>query len=147
PVEIRLDGDVNAGVWEDAHLLGIIPGKRRMVIGLPLMLALTPAQFDAVIAHEIGHYSSGHTKVRPLVGRARASVISPPRAAHSGRGTRHLPGADMFQAIFSWYAKRVLSVTEAASREQEYAADRVAADIAGHANAAAALQELPVIKQ
>ena len=39
----------------------------------------------------------------------------------------------------------MLSVTQEASRRQEYAADRVAADIAGHANAAAALHEMPSI--
>ncbi len=151
PKDIRLVSAVNAAVWEDSHLLGLIPGKRHMMIGVPLLLGLTPAQLDAVIAHELGHYSGRHAQLGGLVGRTRANVLSAMYAAQgrkrkSGkRSSLRLPGSDVYAALFTAYAKRVLLVTENASRHQEYAADRVAAAIAGREAAASALRELPVL--
>ena len=150
PSDIRLVPEVNAAVWEDARLLGLIPGKRHMVIGVPLLLGLTSAQLDAVIAHELGHYSGRDTQLGGLVGRTRASVVNAVYAAHgrTRKGTTsrvRLPGADVFAHVFRGYARLVLTVTEEASRRQEYAADQVAAQIAGPAAAADALRELPVL--
>lgn len=149
PAEIRLVGEVNAAVFENAYLLGLVPGRRYMLIGVPLLQGLTPAQFDAVIAHELGHYSGAHTRLGALVGRTRGGVLSALNAsvaqAAAGWSGVRLPGSRLFARIFAAYAKLVLTVTQAASREQEYAADRVAAGIAGQANAAAALRELPVL--
>jgi Zn-dependent protease with chaperone function len=141
PRRLYLVPDANAAVWENARLLGMIPGKRQMMIGLPLLMAMTPAQLDSVLAHELGHYGNRDTRVGGLVGRTRQSVISALRAA-GRKGRFQLPGSDMFVAIFRAYAKVVLRVTQEASRAQEYAADRVAAQIAGPANAIAALSQL-----
>jgi Zn-dependent protease with chaperone function len=150
PKTIRLVPQVNAAVWEDSYLLGLIPGKRHMMIGVPLLLGLTPAQLDSVIAHELGHYSGRHTQMGGLVGRTRASVLNAMYAAQgrrrSGKAARvRLPGSDLYAAVFTLYARRVLRVTEAASRLQEYAADRVAAQIAGRTAVTSALRELPVL--
>jgi hypothetical protein len=57
-----------------------------------------------------------------------------------------LPGQAAYVALFQAYGRLVLSVTQEASRRQEYAADRVAAGIAGRANAASALREMPAIE-
>lgn len=155
PKRIYLVPDVNAAVWENSQMLGLIPGARNMMIGVPLLIGLTPAQFDAVIAHELGHYGNRDTRLGAIDRRARSSVMAAvAAAAQLPRGRRRedgqrrrirIPGQAAFFAIFRAYAKLVLSVTQEASRRQEYAADRVAADIAGHANAAAALRELPAI--
>jgi Zn-dependent protease with chaperone function len=141
PRRLYLVPDANAAVWENARLLGLIPGKRQMMIGLPLLMAMTPAQLDSVLAHELGHYGNRDTRLGGLVGRTRQSVISALRAA-GRKGRFQLPGSDLFVAIFRAYAKVVLRVTQQASRAEEYAADRVAAQIAGPANAIAALSQL-----
>ena len=144
PRRIYLVPDVNAAVWENTRLLGLVPGRRQMMIGVPLLMALPPAQMDAVLAHELGHYGNRDTRLGGLVGRARAGVLGALRAA--GRRRKfELPGAVLFVAVFRWYAKIVLRVTQEASRAQEHAADRVAAAIAGRANAVAALGEMRVI--
>jgi Zn-dependent protease with chaperone function len=141
PRRLYLVPDVNAAVWEDTHLLGLIPGRRQMMVGVPLLMALTPGQLDSVLAHELGHYGNRDTRVGGLVGRTRQSVLSALRAAgHSGRF--QLPGSALFVAVFRTYAKLVLRVTQEASRAQEYAADRVAAQIAGPANTITALREM-----
>jgi Zn-dependent protease with chaperone function len=143
PRRLYLVPDVNAAVWENTRLLGLIPGRRQMMVGVPLLMALTPAQLDAVLAHEFGHYSNRDTRVGGLVGRTRQSVLSALRAAGGGRF--ELPGTALFVVVFRTYAKMVLRVTQKASRAQEFAADRVAAEIAGVANTMAALGELRTI--
>jgi Zn-dependent protease with chaperone function len=150
PAEIRLVPDVNAAVMEHAHLSGLIPGKRRMLIGAPLLLALSMPQFDAVIGHELGHYSGKDSRLGPLTGRTRQSVIAALKAVHGreedATKTRwRWPGHALFAALFTAYAKLVFTTTFATSRQQEFAADRFSASIAGRENAAAALRELPVI--
>ena len=141
PRRLYLVPDVNAAVWENTRLLGLVPGRRQMMVGVPLLMAQTPAQLDAVLAHELGHYGNRDTQVGGLVGRTRQGVLSALRTA--GReGRFELPGAGLFVALFSGYAKVVLRVTQEASRAQEFAADRVAAEIAGPANVIAALSEL-----
>jgi Zn-dependent protease with chaperone function len=142
PSRIYLMPDVNAMVWENSKLLGLIPGKRQMGIGLPLLMALTPAQMDAVLAHELGHYGNRDTQLGALTGRARASVMSAMNAAVTSGRKFSLPGARAFFELFRLYAVVVLKFTQSASRAQELAADRVAAQIAGPANAIAALERL-----
>lgn len=144
PRRVWLVPDVNAAVWENTRLLGLVPGQRQMMVGVPLLMALRPAQLDAVLAHEMGHYGNRDTRLGGLVGRTRQSVLGALRAANL-RGRFELPGAAVFVAIFRSYAKVVLRVTQSASRAQEFAADRVAAQIAGPGNAIAALRDLRVI--
>jgi Zn-dependent protease with chaperone function len=144
PRRIFLVPEVNAAVWENTRLLGLIPGKRQMMVGVPLLMALTPAQLDAVLAHELGHYGNRDTRLGGLVGRTRQGVLGALRAAASPRKFT-LPGAMLFVAVFKWYAQVVLRVTQEASRAQEYAADRVAAAISGKVNAIAALGEVQVV--
>lgn len=150
PKEIRLVPQMNAAVWEDTKLLGLIAGKRHMMIGMPLLLGLTRPQLDAIIAHELGHFSGAHTRSGALDARVRASIVS---AAETAQGRRrngkehkfHWPGNDLFASLFTAYARLVLSVTNEESRKQEYAADRVAAQISGRRAAAAALREMPAL--
>jgi Zn-dependent protease with chaperone function len=142
PRRLYLVPDVNAAVWENSRLLGLIPGRRQMMVGVPLLMALTPAQLDAVLAHELGHYGNRDTRLGGLVNRARQSVLSAVRAAATRKGRFRLPGAELFIAMFRSYAKLVLRLTQEASRAQEYAADRVAAQITGPANAIAALERM-----
>jgi Zn-dependent protease with chaperone function len=149
PSEIRLIPNVNAAVMEHTHLLGLVPGKRRMLIGVPLMLALPVPLFDAVLAHELGHYSGRDARFGPLTARAREGVIAALMAVRGsskkGKKRYRWPGSDVYAAVFAAYANLVLSSTFAASRRQELAADRFAASFAGRDNAAAALSELPVV--
>ena len=154
PDEIRIDSEVGAAVWEHGHLLGLLPGKRRMIIGAPLLLALTPVQLDAVLAHEFGHYRNSDTRLGPVVGRGRVSVLAALRAAErAAYGIPKIKGRRRFTSpftsgtpvVFRGYAHMFFSLTETTSRQQEYAADLISARIAGAQNAAAALAELPAI--
>ena len=50
PDEIRLVPEVNAAVSEDTRLLGLVAGRRRLYIGLPLLQTFTVDQMRSVLA-------------------------------------------------------------------------------------------------
>lgn len=141
PREIRLTPDVNAFVHENTRMAGLLPGKRRLFIGVPLLIGLTPAELDAVLCHELGHYSNKDTRMAGLVQRGRASMLSTVRL-YAGKRT----GNATLYRVYRGYAEYFLRTTEAISRQQESAADLAAARIAGRANTADALRQLPALQ-
>ncbi|GAA2132603.1 M48 family metallopeptidase [Kitasatospora kazusensis] len=163
PADLRLVPDVNAGVWEDTRLLGLIPGKRHLVVGAPLLLGLTEAELDSVLAHEFGHYSNRDVRLAGVTMAGRRAILhtvrtlqeqaDPDRKQHTG-GIRKAQArsADLAQGVqgnlagvFAAYGRMFFRVSEAVSRRQEYAADRTAAQLAGRDATAAALRRLPVL--
>jgi Zn-dependent protease with chaperone function len=130
PADVYLVREVNAGVLQVGGFLGF--GTRRVLeMGLPLLQSLTISQFRAVLAHEFGHYHGGDTKLAPLVYRTREAIGRTVNTLADDDGVMHKP--------FLWYGNFFLRVTQAISRAQELAADRLSARVAGAKNAAAAL--------
>jgi Zn-dependent protease with chaperone function len=154
PRQILIGTDADAAAWERSRMLGLFPGRRYLIIGAPLLLALSPAQLDAVLAHELGHYGNKDTRLGPLVGRGRVGILMALRAAErnvavggdGGARRRFEPRGWWYVVLaFRAYAHVFFSLTEATSRAQEYAADRASARIAGRENTASALAEIHVI--
>jgi Zn-dependent protease with chaperone function len=135
PDDIRIVPEVNAAVSEDSKLLGLIPGRRHLYIGMPLLLGLNVSQFRAVIGHELGHYSNHHTRLGAVAFRGRLAI---------GGALEHL-GGSLLGLPFRAYGRLYLLVDNAASRQQEREADQIAVRVAGSDAAAAALAELPVL--
>ncbi|UUN28857.1 M48 family metallopeptidase [Streptomyces sp. FIT100] len=174
PAEIVLTADVNAAVTENARFLGLLPGRRRLYLGLPLMQGLSEGQLKAVLAHELGHFSNSDTRLAALTWRGRTQVMRTiahfeersdtsrakeqerqekknAKATAKGRkakevdtGTAGITYRTMAK-IYTAYAKFFFRATRAASRRQEYAADAAAARIAGRDATAAALREIPAL--
>jgi Zn-dependent protease with chaperone function len=116
PAEVYLTPEVNAGVLQR--------GRRRvMVIGLPLMQIMTVSQMRAVLAHEFGHYYGGDTKLGPWVYRTRETIERTLRTVSRQGALLQLP--------FLWYGRLFLRVSQAVSRQQEFAADQLAARTVG----------------
>ncbi len=136
PDEIRLVAEVNAAVTEDSRLLGLQAGRRYLYLGVPLLQALTVAQLRSVLAHELGHYSHGHTRLGELTYRGQAAIIQTINQV----GPRSLTGR-----LFRLYARLYFLVSLAVSRRMELEADQASVRVAGRDAAAAALRELPVI--
>lgn len=141
PRELRIVPDVNAFVHENAWLGGLLPGRRRMFVGAPLLIGLTPAQLDVVLCHELGHYSNKDTRLTALVRRGRDSMLTTVRL-FAGRRT----GRQVLFRLYHGYAMYFLRTTQAMSRQQELAADREAVRIAGRANTALALRQLAAVE-
>ncbi len=135
PDEIRIVGDVNAAVSENAKLMGLIPGRRMLYIGLPLLQALTLSQARAVLAHEMGHYSGAHTRLGGVAYRGRLAIVG----TLSRIGRWNPTGW-----VFNIYARLYLLVDNAVSRRQELEADASAVRVAGKQAAIGALTEVSV---
>jgi len=132
PAEIYLDRDVNAWVAQRGGIMGF-GSRRAMALGLSLMRVLSVSELRAVLAHEFGHYHGGDTKLGPWVYKTRAAI---------GRTIQGLgQSVGMVQAPFLWYGKLFLRVTHAISRQQEYTADRLAAQTEGRESLASGLRK------
>ncbi|MEU9082115.1 M48 family metalloprotease [Streptomyces sp. NPDC048357] len=171
PDEIVLIDEVNAAVSEDARLLGLRPGTRRLYLGLPLMTGLDEMQLRAVLAHEMGHYANFDTRLTPLIARGRAQLIrtiahfheradgkvAKERAKQEKRDEKRIAkgkkakGVDttgegaMYRAmakIYMAYGNFYMRATRSTSRRQELAADLASVRVAGRDSAASALREL-----
>jgi Zn-dependent protease with chaperone function len=76
PTDIRLTADPSVSVFEESRFLGLMGGRRYLNIGVPVLSGLTVGELRAVLAHELGHFARGHTRMSPVVVRGDASVRS-----------------------------------------------------------------------
>ncbi|RJQ66886.1 peptidase M48 Ste24p [Pseudonocardiaceae bacterium YIM PH 21723] len=134
PDEIHLIGEANANVQEEGRLLGLVPGRRYLRIGWPLLAGLSVAELRAVLAHELGHYSHGHTRLAAVTYRG---TVAMEQISHKVHG---IAGATL-QAYTYLYGLFVRSV----NRAQELQADRLAVQVAGPAALRSALRRLPAL--
>jgi len=136
PDTILIVPEVNAAVSENARLLGLVGGRRTLLVGLPLLQAYTVDQLRAVLAHEMGHYSRSHTRLAAVTYRGRMTMIYI---------VGHVGPANLVGRLFTGYARLYFLVESAVSRRQEVEADRAAARVAGRTAAAGALADLPAL--
>ncbi|WP_343244798.1 M48 family metalloprotease [Streptomyces sp. SID14478] len=174
PGEIYLVPHVNAAVYEKSRLLGLLPGRRVLLIGAPLLTGLDEAQLIGVLAHEFGHYSNADTRlgainrrgfeqisrtVGTLLGRSAAKVSAERAKAEEKQAKRLAKGKSAREVNtgyagasyriaarpFVWYGMFYVRVMRGTMRRQEYAADLAAVRIAGRTATASALREIPVL--
>ncbi|MFI1255320.1 M48 family metalloprotease [Streptomyces netropsis] len=174
PDEILLTGEVNAAVSEDARLLGLLPGRRHLYLGVPLLSGLSEPQLHSVIAHELGHYGNADTRFAGITRRGRDCVLRTVAAlqeqerqrigkecsrqekadAKRLRKGKKAKGVDTWRTglryrlmaePFQAYARFYLRVTSGVGRQQELAADRMAIRVAGRDATASALREIAAL--
>lgn len=136
PDEIRLVHDVNAAVSESSRWLGLVPGTRRMYVGVPLLTGLSALQMRAVLAHELGHYSGRHTGLAGVTYRGQESLR---------RMIGHLGPRSWVGRLFGLYGRLYIAVASSVNRRQELEADAFSARLAGKGVAISALQHVPAI--
>ncbi|MDX1934999.1 MAG: M48 family metallopeptidase [Capsulimonadales bacterium] len=132
---IFLTDEFNCSVLQRPRF-GIFGGHRSyLVIGLPLMASLSPAQFRAVLAHEMGHIAGGHSRFGARIRRIYYSYISLLAALdEEDRASLFL-----FAGFFSWFVPLFAAYTFVARRQNEYEADKLSAQAVGADTTAAAL--------
>jgi heat shock protein HtpX len=116
PAEVYITPEMNAGVLQ-------VGSRRVMVLGLPLMQVMSVSEMRAVLAHEFGHYKGGDTKLGPWVYRTRETIERTLRTVSRQGAFLQLP--------FLWYGRLFLRVSQGVSRQQEFAADQLAARTVG----------------
>jgi heat shock protein HtpX len=133
PEQVYLLREMNAWV---AHRGGFMGWGSRpiMAIGLPLLYCMSRSELRSVLAHEFGHYYAADTKLAIWVYKTHVAIA---RTLHNlEERDSHL----LF--LFEWYGNLYLRVSRSISREQEFAADALAAHLAGSKAAIGGLQSL-----
>ena len=138
--EVLVDGDFNACVVQVPRL-GIFGWYRSyLVLGLPLMQALSPDEFRAVLAHEFAHLSNRDGDSGNWLYRTRVSWEKTINSlAEQGTG-----GSFALIPFFNWFWPRFNAHAFVLSRLFEYRADAAAASFAGKTAASHALQRVEV---
>jgi Zn-dependent protease with chaperone function len=136
PAGVTVVADATAAVGERTRLLGLIGGRRDLYLGLPLLQALEPDRLKAIVAHELAHSSPTLGRWAPIAHRGRVAV-----GRTLPRISRRNPAGVALRAYAGLYRR----LDAPFGREQEFAADRIAAAYAGTEAAVAALRDLPAL--
>lgn len=132
---VILTPEFNAAVLQTPRL-GIFGWHRNtLILGLELLLTLSPDQARAVLAHEFGHLSGNHSRFKGWIYRVRAAWDNILRAYEGCNSF----GGRAVRGFFNWYAPRFSAYTFALARANEYEADAVAAALTSPQTLAAAL--------
>jgi len=148
PKRVYLSADVNASVFYDSSFWSMfLPVKKNLQIGLGLMNAVSKQELKAILAHEFGHFSQRSMKVGSYVynvNRVLHNMLYD-NGSYSEMMTKW-SGASNYFNLFAGIAvkmitgiqfllKKVYEVVNlnylGLSREMEFHADAVAAEVAG----------------
>jgi Zn-dependent protease with chaperone function len=111
-----------------------------LVVGLPLLRAFTPAEFRAVLAHEVGHLSGKHGSFSGWIYRVRQSWIEILTRVRYERNYASF----LFEPFLNWYAPYMSVYSFVLARAQERHADEYAVELAGRDVTAVMLARLDV---
>jgi Zn-dependent protease with chaperone function len=138
---VLLTPDFNAGVMQVPRL-GLFGWHRSyLFVGLPLMKSLTVEQFQAVLAHELGHLSRGHASSGNWIYRLRLTLQ---RLENAFAATPHW-GSRPIRAFFRWYIPRFSATSFPLARANEYEADAAAVKLTSARSAAQALTAVSIV--
>jgi Zn-dependent protease with chaperone function len=135
PDVVLLDGDLNAAIVQQPRL-GLLGWHRNtLILGLPMLMALSVKQLAAVVAHEFGHLRGAHGKLGTWVYRTRRSwwVLAESRE-RAGLGASWADA--VLGLFFKYFFPRFNARAFVLSRQQEYEADAVAHKTVGAQHAA-----------
>ena len=116
PDEVYLVADVNAYVCQVGGFLGL-GGRRVLSLGMGLLAVDNLSQLRAAVAHELGHFVGGDTRLAGALSATRAAMV------------RTLGG----RSGFTWVPETFLRLTQARGRRQELVADTWSVRLAGRA--------------
>lgn len=123
--------------------LGLLGWPRHyLLIGLPLMHVLSPAEFRATIAHELGHLAGAHGRFSSWIYRINSTWY---RLMCELTGRREW-ASKLFNRFFAWYVPYLRSYSVTLLRTHEFEADRRAAEAASAEAIAGVLVRLAVFR-
>jgi Zn-dependent protease with chaperone function len=105
-----------------------------LMIGLPLLQSISPNQLTAILAHELGHLSSNHSKFDAWI--YRLSIAYSKLLENS---TSQESSGRIFKVFLNWYVPVLNAYSFVLRRRNEYVADNFAVKIAGANSTADAL--------
>jgi len=138
---VLITDEYNAGAMQRPRL-GLFGWPRNyLLMGLPLMKALTVEQFKSVLAHEFGHLAKGHGKTSNWIycQRVRWSQLVEALEANNSSGLF------LFKPFLVWFAPYFNAFSFPMARAEEYEADSMSARLTSPQTAAEALTMTKVI--
>jgi len=130
PDSIVLQMNVNAGVSLHGYRQG--KGKCKLYIGYDLLAVLSEGELEAVMAHEMAHAKLIYRGFYTWVSRGVARICSVANALNEiTRSTRRFYTASAFRWFASLLAATAARLYAACARQEEFNADRMAAEICG----------------
>src|SRR3954468_23299528 len=138
---VYLDDSFNAAAMQTRGYLGMIGTRCGLILGVPLLLAVSREQLLAVIAHEFGHFSRRHGILGQWLYRARVGWIEYAKQVSESDSLLDVAAARYAEEFMPFFSAR--SFVE--SRQCEYEADGDAVLVVGARAFAAALTRIPVV--
>jgi Zn-dependent protease with chaperone function len=132
---VLVDEEANAAIVQIPRRGTIFGQRNYLVLGLPYMQALSPDEFRAVVAHELGHLSKRHGRFGTWIYRIRTTWWQLLGALEE---KRHWT-TGIFRRFFEWYVPRFDAYSFPLRRAHEFEADAAAAAAAGPQAAMTAL--------
>jgi len=120
---VLVTDEFNAAVCQQPRF-GVLAGTRNyLLLGLPLMMALTPEQFRAVLAHELGHLARGHGRIANWVycQRRRWAQLTAALTESQSRGRL------LFSPLLNHFVPYFTAYSFPLARANEYEADAASA--------------------
>jgi len=159
PKKVYLSNDVNASVFYDSNFWSMfLPIKKNLNIGPGLMNAVTEQEFKAILAHEFGHFSQKSMKVGSYVYQVNQVIYN--MLYKNDSFDNIIAKAASLHSIIAiciagsiWIIKQIQFILQklynyininymSLSREMEFHADEIAANVAGSKYLASALTRL-----
>lgn len=148
PKKIYISAEVNAAVFYDSSFWSMFfPVKKNLQIGLGLVNTVTKSELKAILSHEFGHFSQKTMKVGSYVYNVNKVIFNLLFDNESYNNLmREWSNAHSFFAIFVYIANQIIDLVKyilkqiydlvnksylALSREMEFQADEIAANITG----------------
>jgi Zn-dependent protease with chaperone function len=137
---VLITDEMNAAVVQ-RPLFGLFGFPRNyLILGLPLLESLAPAEALAVVAHEYGHLAGSHGHFGAFIYRLRLTWGTIQDLSMQWQGF----GGRMLRRIVEWYAPYFNAYTFVLARANEYAADAAAGELVSPATAASALKRVNI---
>ena len=149
PKKVYISTEVNAGVFYDSSFWSMFfPIRKNLQIGLGLVNTITEQEFKAILAHEFGHFSQKSMKVGSYVYNVNQVIFNMLYDNDSyDENIKTWANISGYFSIFviiavkiihgiQWVLKKMYDIINinylALSREMEFHADEVAANVTGY---------------
>jgi Zn-dependent protease with chaperone function len=138
---VLVNDEFNAGVVQSPRL-GIFGWDRNyLLLGLPLLKAMSVEQFKAVLAHEFGHLAKGHGRFSNWIYRQRLRWSRLVNELEENKGR----GVFLFKPFLNWFSPYFSAFSFPLARANEYEADATSARLTSSRAAAEALTSVNVL--
>ena len=161
PKKVYLSSDVNAAVFYDSSFWSMfLPVKKNLLIGMGLVNTVTKEELKAILSHEFGHFSQRTMKVGSYVYNLNQVIFNMLFENESYENLiRRWANVSGYFSIFviiavkinagiQWILRKLYEVVNknylGLSREMEFHADEIAANVTGYEPLEKSLLRMPL---